>query len=151
MLLQLRAAEEVAAADDYGYLDLHLDHDPDLLGQSGDDIGVDADLAATEDLTRELQHHALVRTTHPVGLPSLCSGSCSAANVSTLAARAVGSCSRDADAPSSASGADRVLRSGRLESYEPQHLDPGFVKLLANSHLVVCHRGLVKQRDVFEV
>ena len=53
------------AANDDRHLDPHLDHDGDLLGESRDDVRVDADLAPTEDLARELQHHPLVRTVHP--------------------------------------------------------------------------------------
>jgi len=65
-------------------LDTHLNDNADLLGKSCDNIGIDADIPATEDLTRELQHHALVRIIHPSGSPLRC-----------------WSCSRDADARSS--------------------------------------------------
>src|SRR5687768_7237480 len=65
MLLQLGAAKEIATANDDRHLHAHLDHNADLLGESRYDIGVNAELAATEDLTREFQHHALVRTVHP--------------------------------------------------------------------------------------
>src|SRR5512133_747577 len=65
VLLQLRTTEEVAAAHHDRDLNTHLNDNADLLGKSCHNIGIDADLSATEDLTRELQHHALVRTIHP--------------------------------------------------------------------------------------
>jgi hypothetical protein len=122
MLLQLGAAKEIAAADNDGHLDTHLHHNGYLLGKSGDDIRIDADLATTEDLTRELQHHALVRTIHAVGFSLLCWDLFA---MPALAARCAAK--------------QRWLLRRRLESYEPQHLDPGFIELLANRHLVVDH------------
>src|SRR5690606_18181395 len=52
---QLRAAEEVAAADDDRALDALGDPLGDLRGDAGDDVGVDADGTAAEGLARELQ------------------------------------------------------------------------------------------------
>ena len=111
VLLQLGAAKEIAAAHNDSHLDAHLHHDGDLLGKPGDDIRVDADLATTKDLTRELQHHALVRTIHPSGSP-LCWWSCS--RMPTLATLCYRSCSRNADARNSAlSGAVATSRPPR--------------------------------------
>ena len=56
-LLQLGAAEEVAAADDHGDLHAAADHGGDLPGDGLHDVRVDADRAAAEDLAGELQHH----------------------------------------------------------------------------------------------
>src|SRR5512133_494465 len=82
VLLKLGAAEEITASDHDRHLDTHLHHDGNLFGKPGNNVRINADLATTEDLTRELQHHALVRTIHSSGPLS------------------VGSCSRNADARS---------------------------------------------------
>jgi hypothetical protein len=55
-LLQLGAAEEVAAADDDRDLHAAPGGRGDLPGDALYDVGVDADRAATEDLAGELQH-----------------------------------------------------------------------------------------------
>jgi hypothetical protein len=71
----------------------------------------------------------------------------------TLAALCCGSCSRNARRSQLCVRRQpprQLLRAGRLEAYEPQDLDACFVKLLAKGDLVIGHRGLIKQRDVFE-
>ena len=57
-LLQLRAAEEVATADDDGDLHATAHHLRDLAGHLGDDVGVQADRPAAEHLTAELEQYA---------------------------------------------------------------------------------------------
>ena len=59
-LLELGAAEEVAAAGHDRDLDPAADHLGHVVGDGRDDVGVDADLAAAEHLARELEQHALV-------------------------------------------------------------------------------------------
>ena len=59
-LLQLGAAEEVAAADDDRDLDAAADDLGDLTGDLVDHDRVDPDLAAAEHLARQLQEHPLV-------------------------------------------------------------------------------------------
>ena len=56
-LVQFGAAEEVAAADDDG--DLHAVGGDlgDLVGDGGNHVRIDADLAAAEHLAAELEHH----------------------------------------------------------------------------------------------
>ena len=56
-LAELRAAEEVASADDDRDLDA-VDGRGDLAGHLADDVGIDAELAAAERLTGELQEDA---------------------------------------------------------------------------------------------
>src|SRR4029453_3831232 len=46
--------------------------------------------------------------------------------------------------------AARLLRGGRLKSYEAQDLDACLIKLLAEGSLAIDDRRLVEQRDVFE-
>src|SRR5690606_23702572 len=60
---ELRAAEEVAAADDDGDLDALGDRVRDLPGDALDDVGRETDLPAAERLARELEEHAPVRGT----------------------------------------------------------------------------------------
>ena len=57
---QLGTTEEVAAADDDRDLDAGVDDLGDLAGDRGDDDRVDADLAAAEHLTRELEQHPAI-------------------------------------------------------------------------------------------
>jgi hypothetical protein len=57
-LLQLRATEEVAAADDDGDLHATSDYLGDLPCHQVHDIGVQAHLAAAEHLAAQLEQHA---------------------------------------------------------------------------------------------
>ena len=59
-LLQLCTAEEIAAADDYGDFHAGLGNLRDLSRHVLHNVRVDADLAAAEHLTPQLQHDALV-------------------------------------------------------------------------------------------
>jgi hypothetical protein len=56
--LQLGAPEEVAASDDDCNLHPATHHVGNLTGQQVDDVRVDPELAAAEDLTGELEQHA---------------------------------------------------------------------------------------------
>jgi hypothetical protein len=55
---ELRAAEEVATADDDGDLDALALGLRDLAGDAQDDVRVEADVSPAEDLTGELEHDA---------------------------------------------------------------------------------------------
>jgi hypothetical protein len=62
--LQFGAPKEVAATDDDGDLDTGPDDLGNLACQAGNNVWIDADLPATEDLSGQLEQYSLVRTGH---------------------------------------------------------------------------------------
>jgi len=60
-LLQLRAPEEVSAADHNGDLGAAADYLGDLPGDQVDDVGVESDLPAAEHLATKLEHHPSIQ------------------------------------------------------------------------------------------
>ena len=66
-LLQFGSAEEITAADDDRHLHSRDHHLGDLVCDSAQDIGVEADLTAPEHLATELEQYAVVALTCGLG------------------------------------------------------------------------------------
>ena len=145
-LLELGAAEEVAAAGDDRDLDAGALHGGDLAGDLLHDVGVDADPAAAEHLAGQLEQDAVVAG-HDI--PSVAR----ALGVHRPKAGPMLLCALIDRPPPCTSGDNLIDLGGSgadLEAGEPLHLDTGRVENGLDRLLGVGHRRLVEQDDVLE-
>src|SRR2546423_342610 len=155
-LLQLGAAEEVAAADHHGHLDTQPYHVGDLPGQLLYDIGVHADRAAAEHLTGQLEDHAPgASAAHTIGYrPDHAASRIRRYQSVTFPFVGGGPVARIRErggADLSATSPYAVgLRLPHFEPDEPAHRDPGFLEDLRDGLLLVLYRSLFDQDEVLE-